>query len=144
MLAERHVQTRVFPQNEAWLALCYKVLILGGILRRVPSIALAVALTCACVAPTLPLPPPAAPEITSAGAPAGMVRVSSVQGAEPNAIIFIYNTDPGLPDNDRVGGSQADAEGSWQALVYGKSGDTLEIEQQYQGTWSTPLDQTIP
>jgi hypothetical protein len=95
------------------------------------------ALVAACLSPTLPLPPPAIPSFSTAGVPAGEVELQSVGGAEPNAIIVIYNQDPLVPLDKRVSGAQADAKGSWDAVLTGSTGDTLEITQQ-SGTAVSP------
>jgi hypothetical protein len=125
---------------------CYIACIVGRILRRGLSIALAAALLVACAAPTLPLPPPAIPNTSFAGLPAGEVELIGAPGSvEPNAIVFTYNTDPQLAAKHRVGGSQALGDGSWQAVIFGKSGDVVEVSQQgVDGEWSPATDVTIP
>jgi hypothetical protein len=126
-----------------WPAVCYNSCILGGIVRSALGVVFAVGLG-ACLAPTLPLPPPAAPTFSTDDEPVGQLKLTSPpESAEPNAIIFIYNLDGTLPDDQRVGGSQANGTGTWNAVIWGKSGDQLEIYQQVGGTWSTPLDVTI-
>jgi hypothetical protein len=122
---------------------CYNSCILGGILRSALCIVFVVGLG-ACLAPTLPLPPPVAPTFSTDGVPAGQVKLTSPpESAEPNAIIFIYNLDASLPDDERVGGSQADGTGTWSAVIWGKNGDMIEIYQQVQGNWSTYESATI-
>jgi hypothetical protein len=105
------------------------------------SIGLVVAVA-SCASPTLPLPPPAPPVITPQAN--GMVHLSSVGGAEPNAIIVIYNQDPAVPLDRRVGGAQADANGTWDADVVATHGDVLEITQQFGATPSPARDVQIP
>jgi hypothetical protein len=91
----------------------------------------------ACVSPTLPLPPPAIPSFSSQGVPVGEVELQSVGGAEANAVIVIYNQNPTVPLDKRVGGAQADGKGSWDAVITGSTGDFLEITQQ-SGTSVSP------
>jgi hypothetical protein len=108
-----------------------------------------VALACggvivSCLSPTLPLPPPALPSITTQGVPAGQVKLTSVGGADPNAIIVIYNTDPNIPLDQRVGGAQADAMGSWDATVTAQPLDYLEISQQAGSQTSPFVEVQVP
>jgi hypothetical protein len=112
---------------------------MGGFLRRALSVAAAAVLVVACVAPTLPLPPPAVPDYTTTGVPKGMVKLSSTNGVQPNAIVVTYNTDPAIPLDERVGGAQADGQGTWEAIIYAKLNDSVEIFQQDQdGNLSPP------
>ena len=126
------------------LGVCYEVSIMGRRLRFVswPSgwvsvLILALLLAIACESPTLPLPPPSTPYVSTQGLPPGQVRLASPRGAEPNAVIVIYNTDPAIPLDHRVGGAQADSNGTWDAVVYASSGDVLDVSQQF-GTASSP------
>jgi hypothetical protein len=66
-------------------------------------------------------------------------------GVEPFALVLIFNTNPTLPPDERVGGTQADALGNWNAVIFGKVGDTVEISQQDPTTleWSPPLTAQI-
>lgn len=82
-----------------------------------------------CVTPTLPLPPPASPTIFE-GAEQGTYRLSSDRGAVPNALIIIINRDESLSRDKRVSGTFADENGSWDALVYAKVGDVLDVSQE--------------
>jgi hypothetical protein len=95
-----------------------------------------------CASPTLPLPPPAPPVITPEAN--GMVHLSSVGGAEPNAIIVIINQDPNVPLDRRVGGAQADGNGTWDADVVANHGDVLQITQQFGKNPSPAIDLPIP
>jgi hypothetical protein len=114
--------------------------------RRRPWLALALssALLCvlACASPTLPLPPPSPPVVSPEAN--GMVHLASTSGAEPNAIIVIYNANPNVPLDKRVGGAQADANGSWDADVFATHGDLLEISQQFGKSSSAPTDVQVP
>jgi hypothetical protein len=103
---------------------------MGRLLRIALSLVSLGAFVVACESPTLPLPPPEIPEISSAGLPAGQVKLSSVDGALPDAIIVIFNDNPKLPGDKRVSGAQADGNGSWDAIVFASPGDSVEITQQ--------------
>jgi hypothetical protein len=82
-----------------------------------------------CTSPTLPLPPPAAPLI-STGTEVDTFHLSSVEGAEPNALVVIVNRNETLPRDQRVTGTIADERGSWDATVIAKAGDVLDISQE--------------
>ncbi|MBX3192432.1 MAG: hypothetical protein KF819_35905 [Labilithrix sp.] len=98
--------------------------------------ALAATFAVACTSPTLPLPPPAAPTI-SAGSTPSTFRLSSVDGALPNALIVIVNRNEELPRNERVSGTIADDRGSWDVEVTAKIGDVLDVSQE-SGTTRSP------
>ena len=91
----------------------------------------------ACAAPTIPLPPPSLP-VVSAGATADRVKLSSTRGVEPRALVVIYNRNPAVPLGQRVGGAEADDQGSWDTEVYAKAGDYLDITQEVGTTRSPP------
>ncbi len=105
-------------------------------LRRLPAVgrfvgllALPIAVALACASPTLPLPPPEAPEIL-AGADADHVDlVAGCGGAEDYATIQIVNTNPSAA----VAGVIARATdcGAWNAQVFAHKGDVLDITQEY-------------
>ncbi|MCL2725619.1 MAG: hypothetical protein FWD69_14390 [Polyangiaceae bacterium] len=97
----------------------------------------AVAAAVACTSPTLPLPPPAAPSITLGTEP-DTYHLASVQGAEPNALILVINQDTLLPNNQRVTGTFADLQGSWDLDVTAKAGDVLDISQESGAIRSAP------
>jgi hypothetical protein len=107
---------------------------MGSVLRTGLSLAGVGALVISCVAPTLPLPPPVAIGFDESGFPAsqktlGQVTLSSTD-AEPNAIIVTYNTDSNVPHDERVGGAQADENGSWSATIFAFHGDYVEVTQE--------------
>jgi hypothetical protein len=91
--------------------------------------ALIAAFVIACTSPTLPLPPPTAP-IISPGLEPDTFKLTSVDGAEPNALIVIVNRNDDLPRSKRVSGTIADERGSWDAVVIAKVGDVLDISQE--------------
>ena len=111
---------------------CYKVAMRSSsafVLAAVTAFALA------CTSPTLPLPPPALPTV-SVGIEPNKFKLSSVNGAEPNALIIVVNRDEELPRNKRVAGTIADAQGSWDLEVFAKSGDLLDVSQETGTTQS--------
>jgi hypothetical protein len=95
---------------------------------------LAVAFAVACASPTLPLPPPSVPSITETDAT--HVTLSSVHGAEPNAVVVIYNRNPAVSLQERVTGVQADAGGSWTQTIVASNGDVVDITQEFGSTQS--------
>lgn len=105
----------------------------------VASVAIVVA---GCVAPTLPLPPPALPTVSSNAD--GVVHLTSDRGVDANAIVVIYNRNPAVSLDKRVSGAQADGAGSWEADVFAKKGDVLDITQETGTTRSAPISLTIP
>jgi len=90
----------------------------------------------ACTSPTLPLPPPTAPSI-STGTEPEHVKLVSTQGAEPNALIVVVNRNLDLPRGKRVAGTLADEQGSWELEVFASPGDYLDISQE-SGTTRSP------
>ena len=104
--------------------------------------ALALACTSACTSPTLPLPPPAAPLI-STGSDPDHFKLTSIQGSEPNALIIIVNRREDLPRDQRVSGTIADEKGSWDATVIAKVGDVLDISQESGSTQSPGTTVTV-
>ena len=123
---------------------CYRVFVMPPRVRRkwlaVPAFAAAIA----CAAPTLPLPPPAVPDVSTAGLPAGKVKLASVHGSEPNALIVTYNRNPGLPLDQRVGGAQADGSGTWDAIISATTGDVIDVTEEIGTTRSAPTTLQIP
>jgi hypothetical protein len=115
---------------------------LRGAARFIGMTLLPVGVAVACVSPTLPLPPPATPEIT-AGVDAAHVDLSSgCGGVENGAEVEIINTtvqsgQPGVV-------AQATECGAWSAVVLAHAGDVLSILQQYENTTSAPITVQIP
>jgi hypothetical protein len=127
--------------------LCYRVSIMAGRLRFALLVALAVVgvpALGACESPTLPLPPPALPSITSAGLPAGEVKLQSVAGAEPLAIIVTLNHDTAIPYAQRAAATEADPQGSWTLVIAASPGDYVDITQGTGDQTSPPLTVQIP
>jgi hypothetical protein len=101
------------------------------------------ALALACASPTLPLPPPATPSILPSTT-AGKFHLSSEHGAEPNAIIVIYNRNPSVTRDQRVSGAQADGAGTWDAEVIASPGDYLNVTQEFGTTASPAITVQVP
>ena len=97
----------------------------------------------ACASPTLPVPPPILPTIAASSTP-GKVHLSSARGAEPNALVIIYNRNPSVPRDQRVSGAQADDLGSWDAEVVASPGDFLDITQEFGTSRSAPVTAQVP
>lgn len=93
------------------------------------AVSLALSPCLGCTSPTLPLPPPTAPFISSGTEP-DTFKLVSVNGAEPNALVVIVNRNEALPRNKRVTGTIADEQGSWDAIVFAKVGDVLDVSQE--------------
>jgi len=100
-------------------------------------------LAAGCLAPTLPLPPPEAPDAL-VGSEEGMVRLEAVNGALPDAIVVVYNTNQTVPPSERVSGAQADKNGAWRCEIRAQSGDVLRISQEVDGTRSDTLNFQVP
>ncbi len=96
-----------------------------------------------CTSPTLPLPPPAEPSVLASITP-GHVTLTSTGGAEANAIIVVFNTNPAVSRDDRVSATQADERGSWKVDVVASSGDRLDITQQIDTDRSPSTSITVP
>lgn len=98
----------------------------------------------ACVSPTLPLPPPATPEVTE-GVDADHVQLSSgCGGVENGADVEIINTNPNVPSPEVGVVALASACGAWSTQVYAHTGDVLDVMQQYAGQTSPPITVQVP
>lgn len=124
---------------------CYDVAMGRRWLRRVLVLAAfsaAVALA-ACTSPTLPLPPPALPTIATDVEPE-TYTLRSEKGAIANALIVGVNRNSTFAAEDRVNGTIADAEGTWQMKVRGKPQDIIDLTQD-NGTGTSPsISVTLP
>ena len=74
----------------------------------------------------------------------GKAKLSSTRGAEPNAIVVIFNQNPALARDQRVTGTQADDTGTWSAEVIASPGDALDVSQEYGTTRSAPTRVQVP
>ncbi len=100
------------------------------------------ALGAGCASPTLPLPPPALPSVLAGSMP-GTFRVSSIKGAEPNALVLLINRNTTLKPNERITGTFADEEGSWDVELRASTGDIVEVSQEFGSLRSPPVSVTI-
>jgi len=98
----------------------------------------ALVLACAsCTSPTLPLPPPTAPTISTGLAP-NTFHLKSDKGAIPNALIVVVNRNESVPRDQRVEGTIADVNGSWELDITASVGDFVDISQE-DGTTRSPV-----
>jgi hypothetical protein len=97
----------------------------------------------ACTSPTIPLPPPALPSITS-NAQSATFHLSSDRGALPNALVLSISRNTALNPEDRVRGTFADTQGSWALDVLGISGDVLDVSQESGSESSSSVSVTLP
>ena len=114
----------------------------GSVAQRMMRGALALAFASACAAPTLPLPPPATPSVRELAA--GRFLLVGERGAEPHAIVVIYNRNPAMTLADRVEATEADAEGSWRQEIAASPDDIVDIWQEGESTRSPPITIKLP
>jgi hypothetical protein len=93
------------------------------------TIGLAVATMVGCTSPTLPLPPPSLPTVTLGSEP-GTFHLKSDRGALPNALIIVVNRNAALTSDQRVDGTIADAQGSWELDLKANAGDFVDVAQE--------------
>lgn len=105
--------------------------------RRSLVLSACAALAFACTSPTLPLPPPTAPSITMGTEP-NTWRLTSQNGVQPNALVLAVNRNESLPRTERVSGTIADEQGSWEMIVIGRTGDFVDVSQESGTTSSAP------
>jgi hypothetical protein len=101
------------------------------------------AILLACTSPTLPLPPPALPTISTSES-VQTYHLKSDHGSIANALVIAVNRDTTLKPEDRVTGTIADANGSWEMDVPGKAGDVLDLSQESGSDRSPTIDVTLP
>jgi hypothetical protein len=116
-------------------------------IRRWLAAATFVALVLACASPTLPLPPPEAPDQAVVDAE-HVTLTAGCGGAEAQATIVIQNqgvNGQGDPAPGNIWGSTVPATecGSWSATVFARANDTLMITQQYGSAISIPAYITV-
>jgi hypothetical protein len=108
------------------------------------SCALVASQLLACVSPTVPLPPPDLPEVVFLS-DATLVRLVSLRGAQPNALIVVINRNEKLSREARVSGTLADGEGTWAVTLRADAGDILDITQELaSGENSSPRSLVVP
>jgi hypothetical protein len=103
--------------------------------RRLPAV-LALGLVLACASPTLPLPPPQAPDQLMTDAD-HVLLTSGCGGVEPSAFVTVLNTS--LPASGEPLGVVLEATtcGSWSAKLYAHPTDVLDITQQVGQSFGT-------
>ncbi|MBX3231636.1 MAG: hypothetical protein KIT84_23585 [Labilithrix sp.] len=104
--------------------------------RRWLARALMIVAVAACTSPTLPLPPPALPTI-SAGTEPNSYTLRSERGAIPNALLVAVSRNETLLPEERVNGTIANAEGTWEMTVKGQPQDVIDLTQD-SGTGTSP------
>lgn len=97
----------------------------------------------ACTSPTLPLPPPALPTISTGESPQ-TYHLRSERGSIGHALIIAVNRDATLKPEERVSGTIADADGSWEMDVFGNPGNVLDLSQESGTERSPTIDVTLP
>ncbi len=95
------------------------------------------AMALSCTAPTLPLPPPAAPTVSVGSEPNTFHLESEKGGVIANALVIVVNRNESIPRDKRVTGTIADEEGAWELDVFGYEGDFVDISQE-DGTTRSP------
>lgn len=95
-----------------------------------------------CAAPTLPLPPPAAPSVVSVGP--NLYRLRGERSVEPLAIVIIFKNDLSLAQPDRVDAAEADAEGTWEKTIVANPGTVIDLWQESGSTRSPPVTFQLP
>jgi hypothetical protein len=90
-----------------------------------------------CLSPTIPLPPPEEPTITS-GVEPNTVQLAG-RNATPGAFIVVFNDNVGVPLSERVSGAQIDANGNWSCTMrYGTLGEPATLYQEIGEERSNP------
>jgi hypothetical protein len=74
----------------------------------------------------------------------GKFHLSSVRGAQPDALIVILNRNPNVARDQRVTGTQADDDGTWDAEVLASPNDVLDITQEFGTGRSPPVTVVVP
>lgn len=95
-----------------------------------------------CMSPTLPLPPPDAPNETPGSTPGTIHLIGAPNSAEPNAILLIRNNYPNPAENlsleQQIHSTLVATDGSWDATVYAVPGDVLTIWQEFGKNDASP------
>jgi hypothetical protein len=102
----------------------------------------------ACLAPTLPIPPPSTPEVTAPDAN-GMATVTGAKGsATPGAQVAVRNDSLARVCTQKCGDLQvegaADADGSWQLTIPARSKDALLVWQTVGSQSSNAIFVDVP
>ncbi len=109
----------------------------AGLVRFLGTAVVAIAWAPGCASPTLPLPPPEEPTLSS-GEDGDHVNLSApCGGAEPSAEVIVLNTNPTVANDEALTGTVADTCGAWEVLnVFAHEGDVLQITQTFGGVTS--------
>jgi hypothetical protein len=94
-------------------------------------------LSLSCLSPTLPLPPPAAPEVTGPNEQ-GLVTLSGTVN-QPRAFVHAYNH-----RTDHADGEHADGEGKYQFQMAARAGDAVDLWYEYANDESSAVRFVIP
>lgn len=135
---EREIRAKVGWRSSA--GACYDVAMGRRWSLRVLGLA---GVLLACTSPTLPLPPPSLPTITT-GESAQAYHLKSDRGTIAHALVIAVNRDQTMKPEERVSGTIADENGSWEMDVLGKAGDVLDLSQESGATRSPSIDVTLP
>lgn len=96
-----------------------------------------------CLAPTLPVPPPSAPDVSAPDASGNVTLQGAPGSARANAEINVWN--PNLDGGKGAGVFKIVApDGSWNATIQGKSKETLWIWQTIGLESSDHIEVRIP
>ena len=114
---------------------------MGGFLLRAFGVC---AVLVACTSPTLPLPPPALPTISVSETNPQAYHLKSEQGTIGGALVIAVNRDTTMKPEERVSGTIADGDGTWEMDVLGKPGDVLDLSQESGSARSGSIDVTLP
>ena len=104
--------------------------------RRGFFITAAVLAVVGCLSPTLPLPPPSRPDVTSPDA-AGFVRITG--SVQSDAVVFAENLRTG-----RITGQTTDETGDYDLEIAARVGDRLSIWYTIGTIESPPTDVSVP
>lgn len=109
---------------------------LRSVSRRGFFLAAAVLAVAGCLSPTLPLPPPSRPDVSSPDA-AGFVRITG--SVQSDSVVFAENKRTG-----RITGQTTDETGDYDLELAARVGDRLSIWYTVGTIESPPVDVTVP
>ena len=106
----------------------------------------------ACIAPTLPVPPPAQPDVTAPDSTGMVTLKGGRQSATPNATIEVWNQSLAEsatckspnPACHPLSGKLVDSDGSWIIQIPAKSKDHLLVSQTIGNEQSASVDVFVP
>ncbi len=112
---------------------------MGLFRRKVATGLLFALLAVGCLSPTLPLPPPAAPSVTSPDATGYVTLTAGAHGAQPDALVFCINSRTNHGDDTYAGN-----DGSYTMRVQANSQDHLLIGQLVNQQESDTVEVIVP